>query len=126
MPSCIFVGVITVVIVRRSGRTGKLQSFGDRKEGRQLKRELDIVDEGIRRNEKTPEDVYPANRISVKCGGCKERIGAGEGYSHYLIGTRRFFCRECHVRKSFPLRDGDIVKIGQTVIIGGEGKANEV
>lgn len=91
-----------------------------------MKRELDLVDEQIRRNKKIPADVYPANKITVRCHDCKEPVGAGEGYKHYKVGTRGTFCRRCHLQKGLPLRDDDIDKDVASAIIGGEQVLDEV
>lgn len=91
-----------------------------------MKRELDLIDEQIRRNNKTPADVYPANKITVRCHGCRAHLRAGEGYSHYNVGTRGFFCRDCHQQKGLPLRDEDTGKKSQSVIMEGEKVENEV
>lgn len=94
--------------------------------GASLKRELDLVDEQIRRNNKTPADVYPANKITVRCHVCRKPVGAGEGYKHYKVGTRGTFCRRCHLQKGLPLRDDDIDKDVASAIIGGEEVDDEV
>lgn len=106
------------VIGKTSGRVEK--STAD------MKRELDLIDEQFRLNHKTPADIYPANKIAVICHGCRARIGAGEGYKHYNVGTRGVFCSDCHQARGLPLRDEDSGKNKPSDIISGEGANNEV
>ncbi len=54
--------------------------------------------------EKSVADLFPANKITVRCGGCHKPIGAGQGYLHYNIGERKTFCQSCHLSKGLPLR----------------------
>lgn len=56
---------------------------------------------------KTAADLFPANKIVVRCGGCGAHIKAGEGYSHYNVGTRKIYCRDCHLSQGLPLRTVD-------------------
>ncbi len=91
-----------------------------------MKRELDLIDEQFRRNNKTPADVYPPNKILVRCKSCRAFIDAGEGYQHYKVGVRATFCRDCHSRKGLPLRDDDVIEEQKSDTIGGEGASSEV
>lgn len=72
--------------------------------------------------ERSPAELFPPNKVLIRCGDCRERIPAGEGYSHYNIGTRKFFCRSCHLSKGLPLRSTDDEKKDTA---GEQGK-NEV
>lgn len=78
--------------------------------GADMKREIDLIDAQIRKNNKTPADIYPANKITLKCGGCGISVGAGQGYMHYNIGVRKTFCISCHASKGLPLRDNDKIE----------------
>lgn len=62
------------------------------------------IREALRQVDKTPADIFPANKITTRCSGCRELIPAGLGYMHYPIGDRKTFCKSCHVAKGLPIR----------------------
>lgn len=65
------------------------------------------IEDEILRAKKTPAEVYPANKISIKCHGCRKVVPRGQGYMHYNVGVRGGFCKTCHVAKNLPPRDDD-------------------
>lgn len=108
------------------GGGSNLRASDGRSVGGSLKYHLDLIDDQFRLNNKTPADVYPANKIAVKCKECRSLIGAGDGYKHYNVGIRGTFCRGCHLQKGLPLRDDDGDKNVSSAIMDGEGVSNEV
>lgn len=70
------------------GGSSILRASGGRSVGASLKYHIDLMDEQFRLNNKTPADVYPANKIAVKCKKCRALIRAGDGYKHYDVGVR--------------------------------------
>lgn len=56
---------------------------------------------------KTAADLFPANLQTCHCKDCHKVIVIGQGYKHYLIGTRGTFCLACHSAKGLPVRSDD-------------------
>ena|GEM_PF-6016246 len=54
---------------------------------------------------KTINEVFPANKITVKCYGCGEIIPRFQGYHHILIGEKKMYCEKCHQAMGLPLRE---------------------
>jgi len=65
------------------------------------------IENEILRAQKTVAEVYPANKISIKCHGCGSAIPKGEGYMHYNVGVRGGFCEACHTAQNLPFRSDD-------------------
>jgi hypothetical protein len=55
---------------------------------------------------KTPEDLFPANRITVKCSKCHNFIPRGEGYKHSNLGEHKTYCFNCQKSMGLPTREG--------------------
>jgi len=55
---------------------------------------------------RAPGDVFPANRVFMRCAKCRASIPRFEGYRHIKTGDRRTFCRSCHEAMGLPLRVG--------------------
>jgi hypothetical protein len=52
---------------------------------------------------KTTSDVFPANRVFMRCAKCKAPIARYEGYRHIRVGDHRTFCGSCHAAMGLPL-----------------------
>jgi hypothetical protein len=61
------------------------------------------------RAQKAVGEVYPPNKISIRCHGCRSVVPKGEGYMHYNVGVRGGFCVTCHTAQNLPLRSEDAV-----------------
>lgn len=59
----------------------------------------------LERVHKTVAEIFPENKIAVKCASCREIIPAHQGYSHRLIGDHRTYCLECHTGQGLPVRE---------------------
>jgi hypothetical protein len=50
-------------------------------------------------------EIFPANRVSMRCSKCGAGIPRFEGYRHIKTGDKRTFCESCHRAMGLPLRE---------------------
>jgi hypothetical protein len=71
--------------------------FAHSESGERLEHVLDLVHSGV-------GELFPANKITAHCSGCKCIIPRGEGYRHINIGRKKTYCMSCQVGQGLPLR----------------------
>ncbi len=51
------------------------------------------------------EEIFPANRVTMKCSRCGHYVPRGEGYRHINVGVKKTYCAACHEAMQLPLRE---------------------
>jgi hypothetical protein len=59
----------------------------------------------LRRLGRSVGDLFPANRITMRCSKCGDLIGRFEGYRHIRVGERATYCLSCHLGQGLPVRE---------------------
>jgi hypothetical protein len=71
------------------------------------------IEDELLKAQRAVGEVYPPNKISIKCHGCRSVVPRGEGYTHYNVGVRGGFCVTCHTAQNLPLRSDDGVVLSE-------------
>lgn len=50
-------------------------------------------------------EIFPANRVTMRCSRCGHYIPRFEGYRHVKVGDKKTFCQSCHEAMGLPLRE---------------------
>jgi hypothetical protein len=53
----------------------------------------------------TVADLFPPNKIAVRCAVCRRVIPRYKGYRHIKVGIKKTYCASCHEKMGLPLRD---------------------
>jgi hypothetical protein len=54
--------------------------------------------------ERPVREIFPSNRVAMRCAGCGEAIPRFEGYRHIRVGVKKTYCESCHEAMGLPLR----------------------
>ena len=57
-------------------------------------------------------EIFPANRVTMRCSRCGHFIPRFEGYRHIKVGERKTYCRDCQEAMGLPLREASDASAG--------------
>jgi len=66
----------------------------------------DIFENALVRLHRSAEDVFPANRLTMRCAKCGQGIPRFEGYRHIRVGVKKTYCATCQSEMGLPVREG--------------------
>jgi len=73
--------------------------------GDSLQQSVGLVDAMVSLGKST-SDVFPANRVFMRCAKCRAGIGRFEGYRHIRVGDHKTYCEGCQKAMGLPVRTG--------------------
>jgi hypothetical protein len=76
----------------------------DHERGDDSLQQRDGLDDALTILHRSPGELFPANRVTMRCSRCGHYVSRGEGYRHVNVGDKKTFCEACHEAMGLPVR----------------------
>ena len=88
---------------RAERATAELPTLDHERGGDSLQ-QRDGLDDALTILHRSPGELFPANRVTMRCSRCGHYVSRGEGYRHVNVGDKKTFCEACHEAMGLPVR----------------------